>query len=107
MPGTTTGYNCLLPYVMEFNMDSNRKYWDMAIAGNDVNGLSRTGLAKCGEPMDLTRDLNIKSPLKEMNISERELDEIVESASKVTRLLDNNPKKLSSEDIKMIYKKIL
>ena len=101
----------LLPYVMEFNMDAAiEKYRDMAIAmGIDVNGLSSEQAAqKMVESLyDLTRDLNIKSPLKEMNISERELDEIVESASKVTRLLDNNPKKLSSEDIKMIYKKIL
>jgi alcohol dehydrogenase class IV len=42
-----------------------------------------------------------------MKISESELDEIVESASKVTRLLDNNPKKLSKEDMKAIYRKII
>jgi alcohol dehydrogenase class IV len=42
-----------------------------------------------------------------MKISESELDEIVESASKVTRLLDNNPKKLSKEDMRKIYKNIL
>ncbi|HHW03059.1 MAG TPA: iron-containing alcohol dehydrogenase [Thermoanaerobacterales bacterium] len=101
----------LLPYVMEFNMDAAiEKYRDMAIAmGIDVNGLSSEQAAqKMVESLyDLTRDLNIKSPLREMNISERELDEIVESASKVTRLLDNNPKKLSKEDMRAIYRKII
>jgi alcohol dehydrogenase class IV len=101
----------LLPYVMEFNMDAAvDRYKDMAGA----MGLAAEGLSseKAAEKMveslyALIEDLNIKSPLKEMNISESELDEIVESASKVTRLLDNNPKKLSKEDMRKIYKNIL
>jgi alcohol dehydrogenase class IV len=101
----------LLPYVMEFNMDAAiEKYRDMAIAmGIEVDGLSGEQAAqKMVESLyDLIEDLNIKSPLKEMKISESELDEIVESASKVTRLLDNNPKKLSKEDMRKIYKNIL
>lgn len=101
----------LLPYVMEFNMDSAiEKYKDMAIAmGLDVNGLLPEKAAeKVVESLYLLiDDLNIKSPLKEMNISEKQLDIMVESASKVTRLLDNNPKKLTKEDMREIYRKII
>ena len=50
--------------------------------------------------------LNIPSNLKAYGINEEDIDTLVEEASKVTRLLENNPKSLSKEDMHAIYKKL-
>ena len=60
-----------------------------------------------GELYALINDLEIRCDLKSKGISAEVLDEMVESAAKVTRLLDNNPKHMSKNDILSIYKKLL
>lgn len=101
----------LLPYVMEFNMDAaQERYKDIAIAmGICPENVSSAEAAEklVASLYELINDLNIKSPLKDIKISENELDEMVDGAAEVTRLLDNNPKKMSKEDIRNIYKKII
>jgi alcohol dehydrogenase class IV len=42
-----------------------------------------------------------------VGISEKELDWLVGAASKVTRLLANNPKELTEEDIRSIYQQVM
>lgn len=55
----------------------------------------------------LIHDLNIPADLKEYGVEFSHLDDIADAAMKVTRLLDNNPKKLSREEIKNLYAKLL
>jgi len=55
----------------------------------------------------LNRDLNIQVGLKDKGITEADVDFLVDAAAKVTRLLSNNPKPMTKEDIRAIYMKIL
>jgi len=55
----------------------------------------------------LARALGIPSDLRELGVREKDLDDIVAAAMKVTRLLDNNPKPVSPEDARGIYLKLL
>jgi len=101
----------LLHHVMEFNRDAiEERLKDVAVQmGIDTTALTAGDAAgKVIERLyELSRILNIPSSLKTYGISERDLDQMVEAASKVTRLLDNNPKRMSLEDIKNIYLKLL
>lgn len=101
----------LLPHVMNFNMDhAEDKFKDIAIAmGINTNGLTdRQAAGKMIENLySLIADLNIAISLKDQGITEDDLDGMVEAAAKVTRLLDNNPKPMSKDDMRAIYKKLL
>lgn len=101
----------LPPHVMNFNLDvAQAKFKDIAIAmGLNVAGLSERMAAKTmiENLYSLVRNLNIQSSLKDKGITEADLDIMVESASKVTRLLDNNPKVVTKSDIRVIHEKIL
>lgn len=101
----------LLPYVMEFNKDAvEEKFRDIAIAmGLPVQQLSLEAAAeKMVENLySLLQDLKIESALKGKQISEVDLDKMVEAASQVTRLLDNNPKELKKTDMRAIYSRLL
>ena len=55
----------------------------------------------------LIQDLGICANLKDRGITESDLDGMVDSASKVTRLLNNNPKAMNKNDIRGIYQKLL
>jgi alcohol dehydrogenase class IV len=101
----------LLPHVMKFNLDAaEAKFRDIAIAmGLDVAGLSTTEAAeKMIENLySLIEDLNIDSGLGNKGITVEDLELMVEAAAKVTRLLDNNPKIMTKDDMREIYKKLL
>lgn len=100
----------LLPHVMKFNMDATEeKFKDIAIAMSiNVTGLStREAAEKMIENLySLIKDLNIQCNLRDKGITECDLDLMVESASKVTRLLNNNPKPMTKDDIREIYKQL-
>lgn len=101
----------LLPHVMKFNIDATEdKFRDIAVAmGLDVAGLStRQAAEKMIENLySLIEDLEIQTSLRDKGITEEDLDFMVESAAKVTRLLNNNPKAMTKDDIREIYKKLL
>ncbi len=101
----------LLPHVMEFNSDVvESKLRDVAVHMNiDISTLTdRVAADKVIEKLyEITRDLNIPSGLKSFGISVCDVDEMVAAASKVTRLLDNNPKEMHPKDMKCIYCKLL
>lgn len=101
----------LLPYVMEFNMDAaQKKFCDIAAAmGVDVTKLTAAQAAQCmiDNLYSLVRELNINTSLKDKGITEADLDDLVESAAKVTRLLNNNPKVMTKEDIRAVYRQLL
>jgi len=55
----------------------------------------------------LVRDLQIPASLREFGAVESDLPGLAASASKVTRLLDNNPVELSLPDMETIYRRLL
>ncbi|WP_213975532.1 iron-containing alcohol dehydrogenase [Tepidanaerobacter acetatoxydans] len=99
----------LLPYVMEYNADYvEDKFKEVAVAmGLDVDESSNISKKVVEEIFKLTDDLKIPHDLKKYGITKADLDILVEGAAKVTRLLDNNPKSMTKDDIKNIYLKII
>jgi len=86
------------------------KFRDMALAmGLDVTHLSAedAATAMIEELFTLNRDLEIPADLKRWHISAADLDTLVEGAAKVTRLLDNNPRPMSKDDIRAIYTQLI
>ena len=103
----------LLPHVMQFNLDATvDKFRDIAQAMElDVLGISAVEAAQkmIDNLFDLVKELKINESLqlKERGISLADVDVMVEGAAKVTRLLNNNPKPMSREDMRNIYLKLL
>ncbi len=56
---------------------------------------------------ELSRDLGIPAKMSELGIPAEDLDTIVDAALEVKRLLNNNPKTLTRDDIRAIYTSIL
>ncbi|MGM7721777.1 iron-containing alcohol dehydrogenase [Metabacillus sp. Hm71] len=101
----------LLPHVMKYNMDAitDRLALVAEPMGISVQGLSNSQLAEkvVEKIIEWTNVLEIPQDLKNYGVKEEELPEISVSASQVTRLLNNNPKKLSLADIEAIYRQLL
>lgn len=101
----------LLPHVMEFNRD--------AIVGRLANVAHALGIAAHQDSDEAAADqllarlrewtaaLAIPQDLREFGVTEAHLDPLAVAASKVKRLLGNNPKALSLDDIKSIYRRLL
>ncbi len=101
----------LLPDVMKFNLDAcEKKFANVAKAmGLNIQDCSQREAAEkmIDELYVLIRDLDIKCDLKSVGITPEVLDELVDSAFTVRRLLDNNPKEMTKADIRTIYQKII
>jgi len=101
----------LLPSVMKFNLDvCEEKFKNIAIAMElDISGCTiRDAAEKMIDNLySMIADLDVKCDLKAIGINEATLDGLIEAAAKVTRLLDNNPKAVTKEDMRAIYKEIL
>ncbi|WP_066050851.1 iron-containing alcohol dehydrogenase [Robertmurraya korlensis] len=101
----------LLPHVMKYNMDAitDRLALVAEPMGISVQGLSNSQLAEkvVEKIIEWTHVLEIPQDLKNYGVKEEEVPEISVSASQVTRLLNNNPKKLSLADIEAIYRQLL
>ena len=101
----------LLVPVMEYNFDAIEPHLaEVADAmGIDAGGRTTDSRAKAAmeELRALVKDLEIPSNMSVFGVTEGDLDFLAEAASKVTRLLGNNPKKMSVEDIREVYSKLL
>lgn len=101
----------LLPFVMRFNSIGNEaKFRNIAVAmGLELSGKDDRQVADIfvDALFALNRDLKIPSDLKRWNITDTDLETLVEGAAKVTRLLDNNPRPMSKEDILAIYRQLV
>jgi alcohol dehydrogenase class IV len=101
----------LLVPVMEYNFDAIKpRLAEVADAmGIDAGGRTTDSRAKAAmeELRALVKDLEIPSNMSVFGVTEGDLDFLAEAASKVTRLLGNNPKKMSVEDIREVYGKLL
>ncbi|GEN54577.1 iron-containing alcohol dehydrogenase [Halobacillus faecis] len=97
----------LLPYVMEWNkIACAEQFRDIATAlGENTSGRSDKEAAdQAVRAMErLCNEVHIPSGLRSFDIPESALTEMAEDASKIERLLNNNPRKLSKEDIEKIY----
>lgn len=101
----------LLPYVMEFTLDSVvDKFQDVAEAmGIKADGKSKEQVARVvvDEIYSLISDIQISCDLTKYGITESDLDSMADAALKVTRLLNNHPKTITKNDAIDIYKKLL
>ncbi|MFT4068118.1 iron-containing alcohol dehydrogenase [Paraburkholderia sp.] len=101
----------LLPHVMAFNLD--------AIVDRLANVARALDIAQHGDSDELAADrllarihewtaaIAIPQDLRVFGVSVDHLDALAVAASKVKRLLGNNPKPLSLDDIKGIYSRLL
>ncbi|HKT64142.1 MAG TPA: iron-containing alcohol dehydrogenase [Burkholderia sp.] len=101
----------LLPHVMAFNLD--------AIEGRLSNVARALDLASQADPdavaarklidkmEEWTAAVEIPQDLRKFGVSEAHLDALAVAASKVKRLLGNNPKALALDDMKSIYRRLL
>jgi alcohol dehydrogenase class IV len=98
----------LLPYVMEWNkMACVERFRDIAEAmGVRVAELSDKDAAdQAVKAMaDLCAAVDIPSGMRSFNVPEDAIPAMAEEASKIDRLMRNNPRKLTAADIEKIYR---
>ncbi len=100
----------LIP-VMKFNFLGNlSKFAKLtSLLGEKTEGLSERKSAELAvETLEvLAEDLNVPRSLKKFGVEEKHVPELAEGAMKVTRLLANNPRVLTLDDAKEIYRMAL
>jgi len=98
----------MLPYVMRYNiLGCPGKFAQMAKAfGERVEGISELVGAEIAVRYveRLSDDLRVPRRLRDVGIPEDAIPRLAEAAMKVTRLLANNPRKVTLEDAVAIYK---
>ena len=97
----------MLPWVMEYNMLACLDYFaEIAVAmGENITGLSaRDSAARAVDAMkQLAVDIQVPQYLSDVGIPESAIEDMADSAMSQTRLLVNNPRRLSRDDIIQIY----
>ena len=99
----------LLPTVMRFNICANpKKYAEVAIACGATPADSDEETAMRGVELiaQLSKDCGIPTTLTELNIPESAVDHMAKAAMNVQRLLKNNPRLVTEEDARNIYKEL-
>ncbi|WP_027780697.1 MULTISPECIES: iron-containing alcohol dehydrogenase [Burkholderia] len=101
----------LLPHVMAFNLDAIEgrlsnvaRALDLASKADSDAAAARKLLVRIEE---WTAAVEIPQDLRKFGVSEEHLDALAVAASKVKRLLGNNPKALTLDDMKTIYRRLL
>ncbi|MBJ9895601.1 iron-containing alcohol dehydrogenase [Burkholderia cenocepacia] len=101
----------LLPHVMAFNLDAIEgrlsnvaRALDLASQADADADAARKLIDKMEES---TAAVDIPQDLRKFGVSEAHLDALAVAASKVKRLLGNNPKALTLDDMKSIYRRLL
>ena len=98
----------LLPYVMRYNLISDlERFANIAAAlGENLDGLSLREAADraAAAVMQLCQDVGIVTQLRELDIPEDAIDEMAAAAMKVTRLLSINPRHVTEEAARQIYR---
>jgi alcohol dehydrogenase class IV len=101
----------MLPPVMQFNMVGNlEKFAEMAaIFGEPVAGLNLRERAQrmVRAVRELVDDLQVPKRLREFGVSEQHIPALAQGVMKVTRLLANNPRRLTLADAEAIYREVL
>ncbi|MCQ9422936.1 iron-containing alcohol dehydrogenase [Pseudomonas sp. LJDD11] len=101
----------LLPHVMAFNMDSCAARLKRAACVCDIAHPGDSDTLAAGKLIEQikqwTRVLEIPQNLRDFGVAEEHLADMAVAASKVTRLMINNPKALSLDDIEQLYRCLL
>lgn len=101
----------LLPFVMRYNMDAiGDCVPEIAEAmgiGKECLTVEQLGERIVAEIFALCRDVRIPDNLRSFGVEEKDLEFLTVSASEVHRLLDQNPKDMSLDDIRSIYIQLL
>jgi alcohol dehydrogenase class IV len=101
----------MLPHIMRFNLLGNiSKFSQIARAfGLPAEGLDKLRIAEIGvEAIErLAEDLRVPRHLAEFRVEENDISGLAEGAMKITRLLANNPRIMTLEDAKEIYRAAL
>lgn len=99
----------MLQAVMEENIVSNLERFAIIAdrMGECIDGLSlRDAAFKTIEAMTvLAKDIDVPTRLRDLEIPEEAIPQLAVDAFKQTRLLSQNPRKLSEKDIEKIYRK--
>ena len=98
----------LLPYVMEFNRPAcQNKFARIAeILEPEFTGDAEEKASRAVEiVVELSKYVGIPQRLREIDIPQDAIEPMAVSAAKVTRLLNNNPRQMTVEDIKNLYER--
>ncbi|QGH33510.1 iron-containing alcohol dehydrogenase [Gracilibacillus salitolerans] len=103
----------LLPHVTRVNLDVIED--KMAYIAKEIGLVEQGSSLSVKETAELlikqieswTKQLNIPQNIAEFGVKYEDIQPLALAASKVTRLLNNNPKELSVEDVENIYRKLL
>lgn len=101
----------LLPHVMAWNLDAVADR--LAVVAEAMGLPAGTGRPGAGGEavieriFEWTQELSIPQSLRSYGVGEHDVDDLAHAAAKVTRLLNNNPKKIELEDMKAVYRKLL
>jgi alcohol dehydrogenase len=94
----------LLPYIMEYNLVGDlQKFANIARALGEVTDmLSLREQAELSRKavFELSRDIGIPQKLSAFGVQKEDIPGLAEAAMQVTRLMDNNPKKLTLDEVK-------
>lgn len=97
----------LLPFVMKYNVVADlEKFSEIAKAmGENIEGLSLREAADTAVTAlaQLSKDVGIPASLKDVGVTTNDIPALAEEASKIDRLLNNNPRWLTVKEIKEIY----
>ena len=97
----------LIPHVMEFNLPAaERAFAQIATSlGEPVEGLPtrQAGAMAVDAVRILCQDIGIPSSLTELGIPKSDISLLVESALKVTRPVENNPRFLGAKEAEFVY----
>ncbi|MBN1862839.1 MAG: iron-containing alcohol dehydrogenase [Dehalococcoidales bacterium] len=97
----------LLPYVMECNLSANlSRFATVArMLGVATEGLSDQEAAEKGleAAKSLSADVGIPTHLRELGVPKEALEGLASATMNVTRLLANNPKPLTLDDVRKIW----
>ena len=97
----------LLPYVMEYNKPvCLKRFYEIAQAfGEPVHTMTQLQAADrvMGRLRELCHNVEIPKNLSELNIPKGEISQMAAEAFNVKRLLRNNPRSLTIDDITAIY----
>ncbi len=101
----------LLPHVMEYNLVSEMsRFADVAAAlGENLDGKSLREKAELSKKAvwELSQDIGIPQKLSEFGVKEKDVPELAEASMKVARLMGNNPRALTKDEVEDILYRAL
>lgn len=96
--------------VLRFNLDTVAPLYaqlaDIVLPGISGNDRDRA-LALADYLGSLAAQLGLATRLREVGVTEADIDALAKDAMKQTRLLGNNPRPVSLEDVRAIYREVL